>query len=174
MRVSARGIALHVDLLANDRITWSWGRSLRPSGAKRNADYEICTQVHWGYSKSAKVEFTSWQISLKSPRLPSFCSVFFFVWWHHLCAEMCIFASSPLHCIMNASLSHAWKHMWQDGLFLTRCARFLSTCRGLRGGKRTQRGRMVRQYRRAKKRIKLKQSFVTISGKLNTFMRENN
>lgn len=64
--------------------------------------------------------------------------------------------------------------MWQDGLFLTRYARFLSTCRGLRGGKRTQRGRMVRQYRRAKERIKLKQSFVTISGKLNTFMRENN
>lgn len=79
-----------------------------------------------------------WQISLKSPRLPSFCdsvSFFFFCCWHSLCAETCIFASSPLHCIMNASLSHAWKHMWQDGLFSSRCARFLSTCRGLRGGR---------------------------------------
>lgn len=52
----------------------------------------------------------------------------------NLCAETCIFASSLLHCIMNGSLSHAWKHMWQDGLF-SRCARFLSTCRGLRGGR---------------------------------------
>lgn len=96
---------------------------------------------------------------------------------HSRCAETCIFASSPLYCIMNAPLRHTWKHMWQDGLFSSRCARFLSTCRGLRmgGGERTRRGRVVRQYRRAKKRrMKLKQSFVTISRKLNTFTGENN
>lgn len=46
MGVSAWGIALHVDLLSNDRITWSLGRSLQPSGAKRNADYKICTDVY--------------------------------------------------------------------------------------------------------------------------------
>lgn len=101
MKLSAWGIALHVDLLANDGITWRRGRSVRPSGAKRNADCEIWTQAHWGCLQSAKVKFTCWQISLKSPRLPSFCECLFFFLFLlkgclcRLCAETCIFASSP-------------------------------------------------------------------------------
>lgn len=96
MKLSAWGIAFHVDLLTNDGITWRRGRSVRPSGARRNADCEIRTLAHWGCLQSAKVKFTSWQISLKSPRLPSFrkCLFFFFIkglpapslcWDLHLC-----------------------------------------------------------------------------------------
>lgn len=134
MRVSARGIVLHVDLLANDPITWSWGRSCRPSGAKRNADYEVWAQSTLRMFTERQGRVHKLTNFLEVPAFALFLrfSVFFFFC---LCAETCIFAFSPLNSIMDASLRHAWKHMWQDGLFSSRRARFLSTCLGLRGGR---------------------------------------
>lgn len=126
---------------------------LGPRGTLTRRSGHKCTEdVHRALRSSSQAD----KFPRSPPRLPSFCdSVSFFFLSplrgcrHRLCAEACIFASSPMHCIMNASLGHAWKHMWQDGLLSSRCARFQSTCRASEGG--GERGRMVR--RRKKKRI---------------------
>ena len=169
MKVSARGIVLYVDLLANDRITWSWGRSFWGQEERWLWDMDTNTLRVFTERQGRVYKLTNF---LEVPAFALFLwfrIFWFFCGWHNLCAETCNFASSPLHCIMSASLSQAWKHMWQDGLFSSRCARFLCTCL-LRGG----RGRMVRRYRRAKtRRITLEQSVVGAAlwpsaGELNT------